>query len=1154
MGHRRGRSVGWGLAAFLAVAVEPRAVRSATGAPLDFARDLEPLLKQQCVLCHNAVLAQAGLRLDTREMAMKGGVSGPALVPGNGQASLIVTRLLGTDGGVRMPQNMEPWSAERIALLRRWIDEGAPWPDAAAPLAAAAVVPVAAVAGRPPDYARDVAPIFRENCVSCHGPAQQQNLLRLDLRTLALRGGLSGKVIVPGKAGDSILLRRLRGEVTPRMPFQKDALAPDKIAVLQAWIDAGAPGPDDAPADAKVATHWSYVKPVRPVVPAVADAAWPKNPIDAFVLVRLQKEGLKPSPEADRETLLRRVTLDLIGLPPTLAEVDAFVADQSQDAYEKVVDRLLASPHYGERWARPWLDLARYADSNGYEKDQLRTAWRYRQWVIDALNRDLSFRDFTIGQIAGDMLPGATVEQKVATGFHRNTQLNQEGGIDVEEARFETLVDRVNTTGAVWLGSTLGCSQCHNHKFDPFAQKDYYRMLAFFDNVEYSVFGQGAEVVDRWIVEPELELPTDEQAPRRTALRLEADKLRFEVENRDLDAELRAFEGEIAARPPAWRPLEPVAFKAESKAAFKRQPDQSLLVSGEVEEKDTYTVTVRTTLEGITAFRLDALPDPSLPQKGPGRSSSGSFVVTGFSVAEGKTQVPLSRAAADINEKPRPANLVLDSHPSTGWGVTADAEAGRPHFIVVQTKGPLRATSSGTTSGTPEAATRTLTFTLDFQPGWPHVRSSLGRFRLSATTVLHPFGGLPVPEDIRKVLDIPRAERTGEQKTALLAWFRPLASSLDASRDRLGQIQRELDDMKVLTALVMRERPGFDRPSTFFRNRGSFMSPGERVYAAVPAVFGPLPDDQPTNRLGLARWLVSDDNPLTARVAVNRFWEAVFGRGIVLTSEDFGSQGERPTHPELLDWLAVEFMEKGWSQKAILREIVTSATYRQSSRATPALHEQDPDNRLLARGPRFRVEAEMVRDLALTASGLLSPKVGGPSVYPPQPEGIWNVPYSSLKWETSTGEDRYRRSLYTLLRRSSPYPSLVTFDAPSREQCTVRRVRTNTPLQALTTLNDPVFVEAARKLADRMIAESGFGAADRVAHGLRLCTAKRPADADVAPLVAFYEREANRFSRDPEAAKALLAENAADPEPVARAALTMVANVLLSLDATLTKE
>jgi hypothetical protein len=411
-----------------------------------------------------------------------------------------------------------------------------------------------------------------------------------------------------------------------------------------------------------------------------------------------------------------------------------------------------------------------------------------------------------------------------------------------------------------------------------------------------------------------------------------------------------------------------------------------------------------------------------------------------------------------------------------------------------------------------------------------------------------------VPDEVRRILEAPASRRTDEQRTALLAWFRPLAPSLDVPRDRLRTIQAELDEMKVLTTPVLKERAGFERPSTLLRNRGSFMSPGERVYAAVPASIGSLPDDQPPNRLGLARWLVGPDNPLTARVTVNRLWETLFGRGLVATVEDFGTQGERPSHPELLDWLAVELVEKGWSQKALLREIVTSATYRQCSTVTPALRERDPDNQLLARGARFRVEAEMVRDVALAASGLLSPKIGGPSVYPLQPEGIWNVPYSSMKWEMSSGEDLHRRSLYTFLRRSSPYPGLRTFDAPSREQCTARRVRTNTPLQALTTLNDPVFVEAARALADRMMTEGGGDAASRVTCGHRLCTARWPGEADLAALLAFHERERARFSQEPESAKALLAGDAGKPEATERAALTMVANVLLSLDATLTRE
>ncbi|HEX9186945.1 MAG TPA: DUF1549 and DUF1553 domain-containing protein, partial [Vicinamibacteria bacterium] len=915
-----------------------------------------------------------------------------------------------------------------------------------------------------------------------------------------------------------------------------------------------------AGASSRPAVHWAYVKPVRPAVPAVRDAAWVRNPVDAFVLARLDEEGLAPSPEASRETLVRRLSLDLVGLPPTPAEVDAFLADGSADAYDKVVDRLLASPRYGERWARPWLDLARYADTNGYEKDQRRTAWKYRDWVVDALNRDLSFRDFTVEQIAGDMLPRATVEQRIATGFHRNSQLNQEGGIDVEEARFETLVDRVNTTATVWLGTTMGCAQCHNHKFDPVSQKDYYRMLAFFDNGKYAVHGQGEEVVDRWIVEPELELPTPEQARRREALRREAETLRAEVEGRDLAGELLAFEREVAGKPPVFTPLEPVRFVAASGASFRKLPDRSLLVSGEVKDKDTYTVTVRAPFAGVAAFRLEALPDPSLPRQGPGRAGSGAFVVTGFSVKRGGQAVPLARAAASVNEPRRPAAFAIDGHAATGWGVTTDEGAGRPHFVVVRVGPTPPASRRSPAPPAPDPprsrGATTLTFTLEFQSGWPHVRSSLGRFRLSATRSKSPFGGLPLPAEVRAVFDTPADERTDEQKAALLAWFRPLAPSLDAPRDRLRAIQVELDEMKVLTALVLEERPGFERPSTPLRNRGSFTSPGEPVYAAVPPALGTLPDDQPPNRLGLARWLVSPDNPLTARVTVNRLWETLFGRGLVATVEDFGTQGERPSHPDLLDWLAVELVEKGWSQKALLRTIVTSATYRQSSVVTAALRERDPENRLLARGARFRVEAEAVRDLALAAAGLLSPKIGGPSVFPVQPEGIWNVPYSSMKWETSTGEDLRRRSLYTFLRRSSPYPGLSTFDAPSREQCTARRVRTNTPLQALTTLNDPVFVEAARGLADRMAAEGGRTAADRIAYGHRLCTARSPAERALAALVAFHDREAGRFADDPGSAQALLAagggaSGGSGPE---QAALTMVASVLLNLDATLTRE
>ena len=1017
--------------------------------------------------------------------------------------------------------------------------------------------PVAAAGERPaPDFERDIRPILEANCVSCHGPKEQESLLRLDTRGQALKGGMSGSVIVPGKSRQSLLVRHLRGELTPRMPNEKPPLAGEEIARIAAWIDAGALGPADAPGGPAPAKHWAYQRPQRPGLPSVRETGWVKSPIDAFVLARLEREGLKPSPEATRETLVRRLSLDLIGLPPTPREADAFVNDPSPGAYAALVDRLLASPRYGERWARPWLDLARYADTNGYEKDQRRTAWKYRDWVIDALNRDLSFRDFTIEQLAGDMLKDATVEQKVATGFNRNSQLNQEGGIDVEEYRFETLVDRVATTSTVWLGSTLQCAQCHNHKFDPFPQADYYRFMAFFDNAEYKVHGEGEEIVDRWIVEPELELATPEQAKRREALRQEAAGLRFELDRRDLASDLAAYESAISGPAPAFTTLEPVRFSSKGGASSETLPDGSLLVPGKAEDKETYTVTVRTRLAGITAFRLEALPHPGLPLQGPGRTSAGAFVVTSLAVKDGEQALALKAAAADLNEKGRGAALAIDSHAATGWGATEEAEAGRPHALVVALERPL----GGVTAGATAARARTLTFTLEFQSGWPWPQSSLGHFRLAATAAERPFAGLEPPAELRPLLGVAAAERTEEQKRKLDAWFRPLAPSLDAARDRVRAIQNELDDMKVVTTLVMQERAGFDKPSTLLRVKGSFTNPGERVYAAVPQALGTLGEELPPNRLGLARWLVSDQNPLTARVTVNRLWESLFGRGLVRTVEDLGSQGEPPSHPELLDWLAVEFMEKGWSQKQILREIVSSATYRQSSDVSPALIERDPDNRLLARGARYRVEAEMVRDIALAASGLLAEKLGGPSVYPRQPEGVWNVPYSEMKWETSEGEDLHRRSLYTFYRRSSPYPGLVTFDAPSREMCTVRRVRTDTPLQALTTLNDPVFVEASRALAQRMEREGGTSAAERIAYGHRLCTARAPADADLGALVAFFGRENARFAGDPAAARAVLGlgEAAAPDDAVAatadEAALTMVANVLLNLDGTITRE
>ena len=705
--------------------------------------------------------------------------------------------------------------------------------------------------------------------------------------------------------------------------------------------------------------------------------------------------------------------------------------------------------------------------------------------------------------------------------------------------RVETLVDRVNTTAAVWLGTTMACAQCHNHKFDPFSQKDYYRLMAFFDNGEYTVHGTGEDVQDKWIVEPELEIATAEVAARRDALRREAETLEREKRTRPLDAELASFEREIAGSEPAFETLRALRAEARSGARLARQADGSLLATGTLEPTDAYTVTLRVP-RGATAFRIEALPDTSLPNQGPGRGASGGFALTGLEARAGDRPVRLARALADGADPRRPAARILDADATTGWGVSDESEAGRRRYVVVALAQPLDA--------------REATLTLRFESGTKDAPTALGRFRVQTTTSDRPFAGLTVPAEVRAVLDELAAARTAEERAALDGWFRPLAPSLDATRDRLAAIRAELEAGKVVTAPILRERAGYEKPSTLLRNRGSFTSPGERIWAAVPAALGALGEDQPPNRLGLARWLVGPDNPLTARVTVNRMWQTVFGRGLVATAEDFGSQGERPTHPELLDWLAVELVENGWSQKELLRTIVTSATYRQSSVVTPALREHDPANRLLARGARYRVEAETVRDIALAASGLLSPRVGGPSVFPEQPEGIWNVPYSAMKWETSAGEDRHRRSLYTFVRRSSPYPSLVTFDAPSREVCTVRRVMSNTPLQALTTLNDPVFVEAARALAARAAAEAGPGAMEHITYAYRLCAGRRPGPADLQALVAFHDREKARFAASPASARALLAAAAPGAGDADRAALTMVANVLLSMDATLTRE
>ena len=1025
----------------------------------------------------------------------------------------------------------------------------------------------------PIDFKRDIEPIFAASCFQCHGPKKAAGQLRLDVKTAAMKGGISGAIILPGNSKASILLKRILGEGgEARMPMGGDALKAEQIELIRKWIDQGAVWPASEAESAihnsqsTIPQHWAYVKPVRPAIPQIKNQAWVRNPIDAFVLARLEKEGLTPSPEASKETLLRRVYLDLIGLPPSVKEMDEFLADKSPDAYEKVVDRLLASQHYGERWARPWLDLARYADSNGYEKDNLRVMWKYRDWVISALNADMPFDQFTIEQIAGDMLPNPTIDQKIATGFHRNTQLNTEGGVDPDAARYEVMVDRVNTTATVWLGSTLGCAQCHNHKYDPFSQRDYYKFYSFFDNSAYQI--QGSEAFSRVAYEPTLELPTPDQETKRKDLNDQIAKLEstLKTQTPELDTAQARWEELMREEPKQWTPAKPKTFKSTGGTTLAKLEDNSLLASGAAPEFDEYTITVEASPGAngqISAVMLEAMPDKSLPRGGPGRDLYGHFILSTVEASangnplkftDGNWDDGLSRIdlktffnyeMAQISDRPR------------GWLINAMTDETRMTRLAVFALDKPLITNKPVE----------LTIRLKFLAGG--LCQGIGRLRLSTTGTDDPLRITRVSAGLKKVLYTPADQRTERQKNALSERFRQLTPLLAKERTKLEEVQTSLRNLGIITALVLQEKPGFDRPSTWVRERGGFYNHGEKVYAGTPASLPPLPESAPANRLGLARWLVDESNPLTARVTVNRFWEQFFGRGIVETAEDFGTQSSPPSHPELLDWLATEFMSDGgtgrkgdgetsqskaWGMKKLHRLIVTSATYRQDSSVSASLQERDQYNRLLARGPRFRVEAEMIRDLTLTASGLLSQKVGGPSVMPSQPEGIWRNPYSSEKWSVSKGEDRYRRGLYTFLRRTSPYPAMMTFDATSREFCTVRRIRTNTPLQSLTLLNDDAAMEMARALAKRMFLEIEGDTKTRLQYGFRLCTGRHAKPAELDRLAALYDQQLANYKASPKTADQLLkGENRELPAPEL-AAWTLVANVLLNLDETLTKQ
>jgi hypothetical protein len=910
-------------------------------------------------------------------------------------------------------------------------------------------------------------------------------------------------------------------------------LSDEQKEVLKRWIAAGA----------KYEPHWAFVAPQQMPPPAVAGAAWTSNAIDAFVLARIEKAGLAAAPEADRYTLARRASLDLAGLPPTPEEADDFVNDSSADAYERLVDRLLASPQYGERWARKWLDLARYADTNGYEKDRVRSMWPYRDWVIRSLNADMPFDQFTVEQLAGDLLPGATLDQRIATGFHRNTMINEEGGIDPLEFRFYSMVDRVNTTATVWLGLTLGCAQCHTHKFDPIPHADYYRQMAFLNNAD----------------EPTIDVPQPALASKRAEVERQIAELEAELPNRfppeegqedrpeHLEKKFAAWIKAEAERTIKWTMLKPLTAKSVV-PTLSILDDESVYASGDMTKRDVYEVTFDTGgLNGITALKLEAMADERLPKGGPGRiyyeGPFGDFWLSQISAVGIKFKSASHSFAAGKND----SAAAIDDDPQTGWSINGGQ--GRPHYAVFRFEMPL-------------AEANRIELKLLFER---YYAGGMGRFRVWATT--DPRGGeaRDISHDVEELLLIAPDQHTPEQRQRLLAQFVQVAPELASEREKIKNLRGELPAFP--TTLVMLERPPENGRKTFRHHRGEFLQAKEEVEPKLLSIFPALPQTATHDRLTYARWLVSPANPLVGRVTMNRHWAALFGTGLVRTTEDFGYQGEPPSHPELLDWLAVELPRRGWSIKSMHRLLVTSSTYRQSSSNSEFRIQNselakgvDPQNRQLHHFPRVRLEAEQVRDNLLHVSGLLSTKIGGASVFPPQPPGITSEgAYGPLVWTVSAGEDRYRRGLYTFAKRTAPYAMFATFDGPSGEACLARREVSNTPLQALTMLNNAALLEAAQALGSefarfpRPLGEGrGEGVSDRVAALFRRCLTRRPTDSELKLLINYYNSQRKRL-----VAKELDADTIAGPgdgDAMERAAWTLVARAVLNLDEAITKE
>jgi hypothetical protein len=982
------------------------------------------------------------------------------------------------------------------------------------------------------EFNRDIRPILSENCYKCHGPdtKAREGSLRFDTKEGIFAALEEGRhAVVAGHLAKSELWKRVTSNAKDeKMPPAKSGkkLTPREVSLLKKWIEQGAPWQG----------HWAFIPVQRPPVPEVRHPAWVQNPIDAFILARLEKEGLLPSPEADPITLIRRLTFDLTGLPPSAEEVEAFV-ENPDSGYEKAVDRLLASPHYGERMALLWLDLVRFADSRGYHSDNPRNVGPFRDYVIDAFNENMPFDRFTIEQLAGDLLPNATLRQKVASGYNKLNLTTEEGGAQAREYEAKTAADRVRNASGVWMGATMGCAECHDHKFDPFTTRDFYRFAAFFSDIKEGAIGDG----DKGIF-----IPTDAQAAQMKAMEdaIASLKKTLEIPTPELAAAQSAWE-EKALVPAPWTVLVPESVTSKDGAEFLIEEDGSVVVTGKLASKDTYTVTVKLPLAQATGLRLETLTWPTLPKSGPGRSANGNFVLTTFGAKSGDKSVALSKAVADHSQDQYAIALAIDDKKDSGWAILP--EAGRNHAAVFELKERF-----GKEAGS------SLVLTLDFRSN--QNEHTLGRFRLSATADAAPSAGVTVPAKIRAILEIDDDFRTEAQAKDVATYYRTIAPLLDKTRAEISVAEKKLEDFqkgirRCLVTVSASPRTVRVLP------RGNWLdSSGEPVSSGVPQFLRQIDSGKDrASRLDLARWLVSRDNPLTARVFVNRLWKMCFGTGISKRLDDLGAQGEWPVHPELLDWMAAEFMEDGWNVKHAVKRIVMSSAYRQDSKPAKALRERDPFNRLVACQTRWRLDAEVVRDVALSISGLLVPTVGGDSVKPYQPRGYWSfLNFPTREWDNDKGESAYRRGLYTWWQRTFIHPSLMAFDAPNREECCAERARSNIPQQALVLLNDPTYVEAARAFADRIRAEGGPTAVDRIVWAYRHALSRRPIDQEIAVLTALQARHLQEFQADRKAAEqALTVGQKAAPKDVdaaEAASWVSVARVILNLHETITRE